>query len=75
MSEIKEFKNLPSGRRYLDKTWDLATVTLEETIEKAKKDAWNAAIRKAADMKVQLEDDEIKDVYISRKSILNCLIE
>ena len=58
MGNLKEFEQLPSGNSYIIGMQNKSNQSLGKTIDKAKKDAWNAAIRWAAENAKILRDAE-----------------
>lgn len=81
MKAPKEFKELPSGNSYIIEMQNKSNQSLGQTIDMAKKDAWNAAVIWAANnanCTYNDYDDFIngKETYIvDKQSILNGLIE
>ena len=74
MKAPKEFEELPSGNSYIIEMQNKSNQSLGQTIDMAKKDAWNAAIRWSTEnAKIQLDAEYVWD--IDEQSILNGLIE
>ena len=65
---------MPSGNSYIIEMQNKSNQSLGQTIDMAKKDAWNAAIRWAAENAEIMGGDNYYD-DIDKQSILNGLIE
>ena len=77
MGNLKEFEELPLDTNYLfdESMYRYSTLLPQlKLIEQAKKDAWNAAIRWAADNAKTLRDAEY-EWDVDEQSILNGLID
>ena len=74
MGNLKEFEQLPSGNSYIIGMQNKSNQSLGKTIDMAKKDAWNAAIRWAAENAKILRDAEY-EWDVDEQSILNGLID
>lgn len=77
MSKIKEFEELPLGSSYLInafKTNDKFSMAQTEYIEQAQKDAWNAAIKWAAE-NAEADYKGMAEVWVDKQSILKGLID
>ena len=83
MGNLKEFEQLPSGNSYIIGMQNKSNQSLGKTIDMAKKDAWNAAIRWAAEngkckydsIESHVSGEYCWDVNVDKQSILNGLID
>ena len=72
MGNLKEFEQLPSGNSYIIGMQNKSNQSLGKTIDKAKQDAWNAAIKWAADNARVMRDAEF-EWDVDEQSILKAL--